>query len=137
MYVIVAIIQKNFNIAAQPTAVYTSRGTFKPMFPACTPLCTATCIAVTLHHFKQGSCIIYVWQIIVNLVPNFSTSIVCTHSDRRGKYCVVSHVNIGRYGTLAYNSFRWSAIRLFNSLPKFIRGITSCSVYSFKHTFDS
>ena len=46
-------------------------------------------------------------------------------------------VNIGRSGTLAYNSFRWRAIRLFNSLPKFIRCTTSCSVYGFKHTLDS
>ena len=27
----------------------------------------------------------------------------------------------------------WRAIRLFNSLPKFIRCTTSCSVYGFKH----
>ena len=45
------------------------------------------------------------------------TLIVCTHSECRRRYCVVSHVNIGRSGTLAYNSFRWHAIRLFNSLP--------------------
>ena len=76
-------------------------------------------------------------KIIEDLVPNFSKPIVCTHSERRGRYCVVSHVNIGRYGTLAYNSFRWHAIRLFNSLPKFIRCTTSCSVYGFKHTLDS
>ena len=48
----------------------------------------------------------YVWKIIEDLVPNFSKPIVCTHSERRGRYCVVSHVNIGRSGTLAYNSFR-------------------------------
>ena len=64
-------------------------------------------------------------------------NIVCTHSERRGSYCVVSHVNIGRSGTLAYTSFRWRAIRLFNSLPKFITCTTSCSVYGFKHTLDS
>ena len=40
------------------------------------------------------------------LSTNFSTPIVCTHSERRGRYYVVSHVNIGRSGTLAYNSFR-------------------------------
>ena len=74
---------------------------------------------------------------IEDLVPNVSKPIVCTHSERRGRYCVVSHVNIGRSGTPAYNSFRWRAIRLFNSLSKFIRCTTSCSVYSFKHTLDS
>ena len=64
-------------------------------------------------------CIIYVWKIIEDLVPNFSKSIICTHSEHRGRYCVVSHVNIGRSGTLAYNSFMWRAIRLFNSCQIF------------------
>ena len=90
-----------------------------------------------LQRRRERYCIIYVWKIIEDLVPNFSKPIVCTHSERRGRYCVVSHVNIGRSGTLAYNSFRWRAIRLFNSMLKFIRCITACSVYSFKHTLDS
>ena len=42
------------------------------------------------------------WKIIEDLVPNFSKPIICTHSERRGRYCVVSHVNIGRSGTFAY-----------------------------------
>ena len=42
----------------------------------------------------------------------------------------------GRLGTLAYNSFRWRAIRLFNSLPKTIRDIKNCSVCSFKQRLD-
>ena len=91
----------------------------------------------SLQRRRERYCIIYDWKIIEDLVPNFSKPIVCTHSERRGRYCVVSHVNIGRSGTLAYNSFRWRAIRLFNSLPKFIRCTTSCSVYGFNHTLDS
>ena len=91
----------------------------------------------SLQRRRERYCIIYVWKIIEDLVPIFSKPIVCTHSERRGRYCVVSHVNIGRSGTLAYNSFRWRAIRLFNSLPKCIRCTTSCSVYGFKHTLDS
>ena len=91
----------------------------------------------SLQRRRERYCIIYVWKIIEDLVKKISKPIVCTHSDRRGRYCVVSHVNIGRSGTLAYNSFRWRAMRLFNSLPKFIRCTTSCSVYGFKHTLDS
>ena len=82
----------------------------------------------SLQRRRERYCIIYVWKIIEDLVPNLSKPIVCTHSERRGRYCVVSHVNIGRSSTLA--------IRLFNSLPKFIRCTTSCSVYGFKHTLD-
>ena len=67
---------------------------------------------------------------------NLSDPILCNFSDRRGRSCVISHVNTGRQGTLAYNSFRWRAIRLFNSLPKSIRDITNCSVCSFKQRLD-
>ena len=66
----------------------------------------------SLQRRPERYCIIYVWKIIENMVPFFSKPIVCTHSERRGRYCVVSHVNIGRSGTIAYNSFRWRAIRL-------------------------
>ena len=55
----------------------------------------------SLQRRRERNCIIYVWKIIEGLVPNFSKPIVCTHSERRGRYCVVSHVNIGRSGTLA------------------------------------
>ena len=72
-----------------------------------------------------------------DLVQLLKKNIVCAHSERRGRYCVVSHVDIGRSGTLAFNRFRWRAIRLFNSLPKCIRCTTSCSVYGFKHTLNS
>ena len=37
-------------------------------------------------------------------------------SGRRGRSCVISHVNIGRVGTLAYNSFIWHSISFFYSL---------------------
>ena len=48
-------------------------------------------------------------------------------SDRRGRACITSHVGVGRLGTLAYNSFRWRAIRIFNQLPLFLRNTTSSS----------
>ena len=49
----------------------------------------------------------------------------------------MTHINVGRLGTLAYNSFRWRAIRLFNQLPLFVRITTVCSIYSFKKQLDS
>ena len=50
----------------------------------------------SLQGRRERYCIIYVWKIIEDLVPNFSKPLICTHSERRGIYCVVSHVNIGR-----------------------------------------
>ena len=69
-------------------------------------------------------------------LPNPGYAPAFNFSDRRGRSCVISHVNTGRQGTLAYNSFRWRAIRLFNSLPKSIRDITNCSVCTFKQRLD-
>ena len=41
-----------------------------------------------------------------------------------------------RKNTLAYNSFRWRSIRLFNSLPFHIRSISSCLVLRFNTKLD-
>ena len=45
---------------------------------------------------------------------------------------IVSHVNLGRQGTLAFNSFRWHSTRIFNRLSIHIRNISACSIDRFK-----
>ena len=50
--------------------------------------------------------IIYVWKILEGLVPNLFPPICTKTSDRRGRTCISSHINVGRLGTLEYNSFR-------------------------------
>ena len=85
---------------------------------------------------RRRYCIIYIWKIIESLAPNFSNHVTSTFSGRRGRSCVISHVNVGRVGTLAYNSFRWRSIRLFNSLQMHLRSISSCSVLRFKTQLD-
>ena len=55
----------------------------------------------SLHRRRERYCISYLWKILEGLVPNFSGPIVCSFSDRRGRSCIVSHVNPGRQGTLA------------------------------------
>jgi hypothetical protein len=90
----------------------------------------------SLQRRRERYCIIYVWKIIEGLVPNFTTPINCTHSNRRGRSCAVSHVNVGRHGTLAYNSFRWRSIRLFNKLPTQLRSLSTCSTDRFKSQLD-
>ena len=79
---------------------------------------------------------IYLWKILEGLVLNFSDPIVCSFSDRRGRSCIISHVNPGRQGTLAFNSFRWRSIRIFNRLPIHIRNISACSIDRFKSQLD-
>ena len=61
----------------------------------------------SLQRRRERYCIIYSWKFIEGLAPNFSNLITRKFSGRRGRSCVISHVNVGRVGTLAYNSFRW------------------------------
>ena len=95
--------------------------------------CSLLWIGVHSYHNLR---FILIWKIIKNNSQNLSDPILCNFSDRRGRSCVIYHVNTGRHGTLAYNSFLWRAIQLFNSLPKAIRDITNCSVCSFKQRLD-
>ena len=87
----------------------------------------------SLQRRRERYCIISIWKFIEGLAPNFSNPITSTFSRRR---CVISHVNVGRVGTLAYNSCRWRSIRLLNSLPMHLRSISSCSVIRFKTQLD-
>ena len=86
----------------------------------------------SLQRRRERYCIIYIWKIIESMAPNFPSPITSTLSGRRGRSCIISHVNVGRVGTLSYNSFRSRSIRLFNSLPMNLRSISSCSVLRFK-----
>ena len=90
----------------------------------------------SLQRRRERYCIIYIWKIIESLATNFSNPITSTLFGRRGRSCVISHVNVGCVGTLAYNSFRWRSIRLFNSLPMNLHSISSCSVLRFKTQLD-
>ena len=59
----------------------------------------------SLHRRIERYCIIYIFKIIESWAPNFSNPIRSTFSGRRGRSYVISHVNVGRVGTLAYSSF--------------------------------
>ena len=70
----------------------------------------------SLQRGRERYIVIYVWKILEGLVPNLYPPICSKTPDRRGRTCISSHINVGRLGTLEYNSFRWCAIRLFNQL---------------------
>ena len=80
--------------------------------------------------------ILYVWKILEGLAPNLFPSICTKTSYRRGGTCITSPINVGRFGTLEYNSFRGSAIRLFNQLPLFVRNVSVGSIHNFKKHLD-
>ena len=74
-------------------------------------------------------------EILEGLVPNIFPPKCTKASDRRGRTSPVSHITVGRLGTLEYNSFRGHVIRLFNQLPLVLRNATVCSIHSFKKSF--
>ena len=89
-----------------------------------------------LQHRKERYIIIYVWKILDNIVPNLVKPLQLYVSDMKGRLCSVSHVRLGHTGTLAYYSFRWKGIQLFNSLPVPIRNITACPPSVLKKQLD-
>ena len=90
----------------------------------------------SLQRRREKYYIIYIWKIIEGLASNVSNPITSTFSGRRGRSCVISHVNVGRIGTLPYKSFILRSLRLFNSLPMHLRSISSCSVLRFNTQLD-
>ena len=90
----------------------------------------------SLQRRRERYIIIYVWKFLECQVPNFFPLIRPRISERIGRACITSYIGVGRLETLAYNSFRWHAIRMFNKLSLFLRNTTVCSVYSFKKKLD-
>ena len=80
--------------------------------------------------------IIFVWKILEEKVNNLNPPIVTNTSGRLGRLCIKSHLIPDRIGFIAHNSFRWRAIRLFNSLPKSMRNITDADISVFKRSLD-
>ena len=85
----------------------------------------------SLQGRRERYIVIYVWKILEGLVPNLSLPIYTKTSDRRGRTCITSHINVGRFGPFEYNSFRWRAIRLFNQLPLFVCNAIVYYIHSF------
>lgn len=83
---------------------------------------------------------IYVWKILEQQVPNPTTSSLQeTQTDRNGRKCVRRSLPTSapeRIKTLLAASFTYNGPRIFNSLPKHIREITSCPVNNFKIHLD-
>ena len=85
--------------------------------------------------------IIYVWKILEGHAPNLRINKIQPKlSDRRGRYCILPSLKhsacSAKIITIRENSFGVHAPRIFNILPKSIRGITGVKVDSFKLHLD-
>ena len=94
----------------------------------------------SLERRRERYRIIYTWRIIEGQVPNLDvTPIELTVSHRRGRSCVLPTINntaAQRIKTIRFASLPFKGPRLFNCLPKDIRGLTKCTVAVFKAKLD-
>ena len=91
----------------------------------------------SLQRRRERYCIIYVWKILENRVPNFGIEVGC--SKRLGRYCIIPHVRQSsscRTQNIRFGSMGINGPRLFNSLPPIIRNISDCSIDVFKRAVD-
>lgn len=90
----------------------------------------------SLQRRRERYCIIYVWKILEELVPN--PGILSHYNDRRGRLCYVKDINasIRKIKSIIHNSFTYSGSRLFNKVPKDIRDTTNVNVDHFKLKLD-
>ena len=80
--------------------------------------------------------IIFIWKIIESKVANLEPPIQTTSSSRLGRFCVKKTVPRGHAVTLMYNSFRWHAIRSFNTFSASIRNFSGIDISVFKRNLD-
>ena len=92
----------------------------------------------SLQRRRERYCIIYVWKILENLVPNFGVKV--GYNKRLGRYCVIPHVrqsSSGKIQTIRFGSMGVNGPRVFNCLPPQIRNLSGCSIEVFKRALDN
>jgi ribonuclease P/MRP protein subunit RPP40 len=96
----------------------------------------------SLERRRERYRIIYVWKMLENMVPNFTTEqsrIRSYASPRHGRRCVVPPVSsalTSRVGSLREGSLSIHGSRLFNILPQHIRNMTNVELPEFKRKLD-
>ena len=78
--------------------------------------------------------IIYIWKILEGLVPEANVTLA-PEDERKGRLCIIPTLKPNERKKRE-SSLQVVGPRLFNSLPKYIRGIKKCSVLEFKEKLD-
>ena len=78
--------------------------------------------------------IIYIWKILEGLVLEANVTLA-PEDERNWRLCIIPPLK-AKERTNGESSFQVIGPRLFNSLPKYIRGIKNCSVEEFKEKLD-
>ena len=101
-------------------------------------------MTLSLKRRRERYRILYVWKILEKLVPNIASN----ESDGLTKHCSARNgvtVKLPPFKTsipakiwkLREGTLQYHGAKLFNSLPKHIRGMTGCSLHKFKLSLDA
>ncbi len=90
----------------------------------------------SLQRRRERYCILYVWKILEDRVPNMG--IIVNQHPRKGRLCFIKGVqgSIQRVRTLTHNSFTHNGPRLFNCLPQELGDPSGTSPETFKRNLD-
>jgi hypothetical protein len=98
----------------------------------------------SLERRRERYRILYVWKILENLVPNIASEvndgITKLPSARNGVFVKTPPFKTSippKVWKLREGSLQYHGAKLFNSLPKQIRGLTGCSLHKFKQRLDA
>jgi len=98
----------------------------------------------SLERRRERYIIIYIWKIINKLVPNLSTdpstAITTKEHPRHGITCIIRNIPRtapARISSISSASLSVRGCKLFNCLPKLVRGIKDSTVDHFKKHLDS
>ena len=90
----------------------------------------------SLQRRRERYQIIYMWKILENLVPNINNSIQSKDHPRLGRLCVSSFAENPKTSKLRKDTLLFKGVKLFNSLPKQIRGLKNITIEKFKKALD-
>ena len=98
----------------------------------------------SLERRRERYRILYVWKLLENLVPNIASEgkdgFTKLHSARNGVFVRTPSFKTSippKVWKLREGSIQYHGAKLFNSLPKEIRGLTGCSLHQFKQSLDA
>ena len=92
----------------------------------------------SLERRRERYCIIYIWKILENLVPNPNGQVNSTTNTRLGRFCSVPKpLNTRKWQKEFEASLPVQGARLFNAMPKQIRDMTNTPLLNFKRALDS
>ena len=94
---------------------------------------------LSLQRMLERYRVLYVWKTLEGLVPNCGVTEGSTRETRLGRKCKIPSINMGSTAavkTIKEQTFQVNGPQLFNTLPKYLRNMTKCTMDDFKERLD-